>query len=479
MQLNEFEKHIASNIDDYQSKIDTDSLWDTLETDLHQEKKKKRRFIFLVFGLLLVSGLAYMGMSSYLSTSNSDSKLSSSIIEQSTSVNNHNADELNFNREEAIHLETDSPTSTTESAISLVTTNNQTKTTTSNIKSKATNKDVRSSQIGQVSRNQQALISNFANDKVVSGSLPNVQNIFNNRQQRSQSELKPNLSLIDTQRKDVERLDYLDIIPLDIIEFEKMKYKLKMRPSIKPIKMPNKLWRMSIIPQFGIYYTDRTIVTNNSMGEDLIDYRSDSEQILETMSLGIGVEWQHKSNLFVSGKVNINQLTEKFTGQTSEIKIESINYIEERNFLGNGMVEEVPGTFDQRQETITTSTVYNTLRWVELTLGGGYHIDMGRWQVGAGAGLMWGTMLNAEGRIFNANRNIIDIENQSSSIYRNNLGLGGYGLIDLRYALDKRLSITTQLGYKFYANSFTHPSYPLDITYRWWGGTVGVSYHMF
>jgi len=38
MQLNEFEKHIASNIDGYQSQIDTDSLWDDLENDLDKQQ---------------------------------------------------------------------------------------------------------------------------------------------------------------------------------------------------------------------------------------------------------------------------------------------------------------------------------------------------------------------------------------------------------------------------------------------------------
>ena len=84
MQLNEFEKHIASNIDGYQSQIDTDSLWDDLENDLDKEKKKKRKVIVLFIGLLAISGLICLGVSSPQFTSNLDSESSSNQAKLTT-----------------------------------------------------------------------------------------------------------------------------------------------------------------------------------------------------------------------------------------------------------------------------------------------------------------------------------------------------------------------------------------------------------
>ncbi len=52
MRLNKFEKYIANKVDEYPSKLDTESLWADLESDL--EKKKRRRFVIVFFTLLLI-----------------------------------------------------------------------------------------------------------------------------------------------------------------------------------------------------------------------------------------------------------------------------------------------------------------------------------------------------------------------------------------------------------------------------------------
>jgi len=275
--------------------------------------------------------------------------------------------------------------------------------------------------------------------------------------------------------KSIETIDLLNVHPLSIIEWDGSRPKLKRRPSYSP----SKVWQMSIMPQVGIYYTDRSISLQSVSGQDLQEYRESTERTLETLSLGIDIEFQHQSNLYLSGGLHLNQLTEQFATQSSEFTTESIEIVQEINFLANGVVEEVAGMFDQGQETITMTTSYNTLRWAELSTGGGYRFDLDRWQFGAGAGLMWGALLNAEGRILDGNQNIIQIEDQSTNIYRSNIGLGGYGHLDIRYAIHPRISLSTQLGYKFYGSSFTEPDYPLDISYQWWGGRIGVSYQLF
>lgn len=485
MQLNEFEKHIASNINDYQSKIDTGSLWDTLEADLDQ-KKKKRRGIILLITLVSLFTIGYLGWSSYFGESYEDSNSTSISVEEAIPSKSEQSlvdPLLNENEKSNIIVNENSEaiknTSTKEVAVKATTSSRKTKTTTSKTSSvsikSAITADVQLSPISEVVKSQQVTSSKFTNQLSVPSSHLDRQSAFNNIEQDSQQKLTSNINSVDTQGKNLKSLYQLDFIQVDLLEWEKTKVILEKRPSSLPVKQ----WRMSVSPQFGIYYTDRTIITNNFNGENLIDYRNNSEQALETMSVGLGAELQHKSNFYISGGAHLKQLTERFNGQTNQVNIESIQYIQEKNFLANGVVEEISGTFDQRQETIRTVNNFNTLRWVELTIGGGYRFTKNRWQLGAGTGLMWGTMFNVKGKIFDVNRNIVNIENQLSNIYKSDLGLGGFVHLDLRYILNNRVSLSTQLGSKFYANSFTESSYPLDINYQWWGGTVGLSYHIF
>ena len=74
---------------------------------------------------------------------------------------------------------------------------------------------------------------------------------------------------------------------------------------------------------------------------------------------------------------------------------------------------------------------------------------------------------------------IITLEDQTQSIYHKNLGSGGYAHLNLSYAIQPRLRLSTQLGYKYYASSVTEANYPLDITYQWLGGSVGIQYRLY
>ncbi len=167
-------------------------------------------------------------------------------------------------------------------------------------------------------------------------------------------------------------------------------------PKIDPVKN----WSLYISPTIGVFYTDRKISQKNENGAILNDLRNSAENTLETLNLGIGVELKNKHNFFLTSGINFNQITERFNYQSSEFTTEDIEIITEINFLSNGEQEEIFGIYEQPQEIISTTEVYNTLRWTEFNVGGGYYFSKKRWDLGASGGLLWGTMLNAEGKIF-------------------------------------------------------------------------------
>jgi hypothetical protein len=248
----------------------------------------------------------------------------------------------------------------------------------------------------------------------------------------------------------------------------------KNLPKIDPVKN----WSLYVSPTVGVYYTDRNISPKNENATILKDLRNSSEKTLETVSIGLAFELKNRNNFFLTGGINFNQLTERFNYQSREFTTQDIEIITAINYLSNGQVEEVTGIYDQPQEIITTVEVYNTLRWTEFNVGGGYYFTKKRLDMGVSGGLLWAAMLNAEGKILDAENSIVEIESQNPGIYKNDLGLGAFANVEVRYTLRPRLRLSTQFGYKHMSGSFTEKSYPLEINYQWWGATVGLHYQI-
>ena len=84
-----------------------------------------------------------------------------------------------------------------------------------------------------------------------------------------------------------------------------------------------------------------------------------------------------------------------------------------------------------------------------------------------------------EGKILDAENNIIEIENQNPTVYKNSLGLGAYANVDFSYAIQPRWAVSAQIGYKNMPASFTPEDYPVEIKYQWIGTTVGLRYKIY
>ncbi|MEO1259564.1 MAG: hypothetical protein AAFZ15_12235 [Bacteroidota bacterium] len=457
MRLNRFEKYISNKVDEYPSALDTESLWMTLESDL--EKKKKRRLAIIL--LLFLSALAI----GYLIRNNFQTAQVEPAVPNTMAMENTEATNKDFqissqntnqteNENELTVLNPDSK----KSAFSKKTmTENKKKTVPSIIKEKNKTVDQKETLI------KHSTYSNSNTNSAKTITKPVAENDVN--------ELKNQITKIE----DIDKINLLDLTEINSVKKENELIINKNSLKIKPVKN----WSLYISPSVGAHFTVRNISPKNENGETLKLLRNGAEKTLETLSMGIELELRNKNNFFLSGGINFNQMTERFNDQRSDFTIENIEIIKEINYLSNGERQEIIGMFEQSQEIISTTKIYNTLRWTEFNFGGGYYFTEKRWSLGASAGLLWGTMLNAEGKTLDAENNIVEIKNQSPAIYKNNLGLGAYANIEVSYALHPRWGISTQFGYKNMPASFTTENYPVEIKYQWIGASVGLRYKIF
>lgn len=443
MRLNNFEKHLAEKINEYPSTLDTNALWATLESDL--DKKKKRRFIFLTSFLLLVIG----GITLYQFQTKQNQLLST------------------ISATEAINAPIHETTSAVENTSKGENTSSINDSETGGISQQyKTRKTV------QTTKKDNNSIADYTAHSIANTAAINSQPISIITSSKTTLE---NSNTQVLRQKNIEKTTLLDLLKIDFLKKENNLGVLKTLPEINPIKN----WSLYISSTFGIFYTDRKIAQKNEDASILKDLRNSSEKSLESLNLGVGIELKNKNNFFLTSGLNFNQITEQFDNQSSEFTTENIQIVTEINYLRSGVREEIMGTYEQPQEIISTIKVYNTLRWMEFNVGGGYYFTKKRLNLGVGGGLLWGAMLNAEGKILKAENNIIEIENQNPSIYKNNLGLGAFANLEARYSLKPRLRLSAQFGYKYMPSSFTKEDYPLDIKYQWWGTTVGLQYRIF
>jgi hypothetical protein len=446
MRLNKFEKYFADKLDDYPSALDTNTLWVNLESDL--EEKKRRRIIIILLTIFVLTAISALALYQYKYSQNQDVLSNEETIESviaSFDESGSLAEKIDKNENKA---------STESSSINTIK------------KQKGTQKKDLT-----IENNTQAN-STFIN--------PSFESTISNTSSKNQTDLiinhpvsyqenKSNPVVSNIQLDEIRRLSFSN---LDILNSKIQHHPLDVMPRFRS----RKAWDLSVTSNLGVFYTSRKFSQKSNEGVILKSLREGSENTMETTSLGLGIELMNKNNFFLTGGVHLNQMTERFDDQRSEFTSETIEIITEINYLSNGQREEVFGTFDQSQEIISTTRSYNTFRWMEFNIGAGYLFTTNRWRLGVNGGLLWGALAKSEGKILDAERNILNIESQDPSIYKENLGLGTYANLEARYTLKSRLKLSAQLGYKYMASSFTNDSYPLNINYQWWGATIGLRY---
>lgn len=479
MRLNEFEKHIANNIDNYPSELDTESLWATLESDL-DEKRRRRIIIIILLGILCLLPITCFVYYQWQMPENVTTAKKAAIIE-----NGKNAAEEDIsclpNVNQTVEAQVDLNTTTQSKLVTKSSNQQLTKQETpiTNKRNRYSEKGAKYSSVKNTSPDQLIDLPKAVSEVKAEANLemePAINepatsevkaesDLENLEQQLAINEIATKTETID-EIKDIDPLILPKLAPFDITN-----------DLVTEVEIPegnNGAWSLYLKPTIGIYHTNRQLTAKNQDGITLKDLRDGSEKTLETLSFGMGMELKHKSNFFLSAGINLNQLTEQFDDQRSEFATSEIEIVTEINYLATGEREEVLGTFEQSHEIISNRRIYNTLRWTEWQVGGGYSFTKNRWTIGARVGLLWGTGLKGEGKILDAGNNIFEIKNDESVIYKNNLGLGAYANLEMNYALHPRLSLSAQLGYKRMSSSFAVADYPLDINYQWLGAAVGL-----
>ena len=437
MRTNKIEKHIAHKMDEYGSPLNTDELWAFIEPDL--EKDKKRRWVlWFIFGMSVLS----IGLFSH----------------------------FYFYFYENVEPETTAPADKPQSVFEPIANSNRGTNNSLSIKNKTKNRLIKENRNDTIINNTQSSSKKNELSFEKTNNQPNELTNPNNN-------IEINDERIFAQNKTTINYEKLALLKLGELAFQaggKLNTKNILHHKITPVKN----WKIFVALETGIYVTQRNLKTKPANGLNYLIARNRSEKVLETITAGINISLKNKNNYFLKGGFHINQLTEKFEHQATTISYNDIDFISQINYYSNGEIKNTLSNFEQRQETTDIKKTYNTLQWAEINLIGGYYFQKKQLNIGLYGGVVFSGPIKAEGQTLNAELNIIKIEEHAAEIYNRSFGMGGMLGIDVKYPLNKKIQLISNLNYKAYPSSVTTDEFPLEVKYNWIGGSVGLSYRL-
>ena len=462
------------NMHEYQSEIDAAGIWAAIEPEvdaLNKKRKKRRGFIFWFWSVgifCLMAGSAYWIINEVVN------KTENHVVAVKNSHFKVENDECEEREGQELNFKNQIPNSNTEKI---------------NAKKQSKNSNF-----------QQASLSNTKNGNELNKEVTTTASIvaktkpvgIKNPKKQQEKAIKKTIGLIKEEPNaifPIKRLgDTYESIPqIPMIPFADLilKNELILNPkqqqftSIKRATegdKGNRNFVFSIKLQSGLSFVSRQLRAKSEATQTLLQLRENTESILEAHHYGIQLVTTHQSGFSLNFGINQTTIAERFDylkiiSDTSTITGVKIIYTEL-----SGELTDIYDTIPLISTTTITKKIYNSYKLLDLPILLGYSRKWKNWQIGASAGVFVNLSLQTEGKIMNGLDEIIQIETQTTPIYKSKLGLAYYLGFSLEREISPNIQVSISSFVKKYTTDFTNKSYGLSQQYTLFGGTVGLSY---
>ena len=438
-----FEKYYKKKVSNHSSDLDTEALWDILEPQL-EKPKKNRRFIFWVWGFGMLMFGSFVGYQ-FLKTETLH-------IEAVAVVEGNKVASLDDSKEIQIPTEPKEPFQKNRSTTNTEITKNET--LYSSIENHAIENEP-SKLTKEITILSAQSFSNPSTLVVEPNKKGNIENVA--LESNVPISLLLPLGLKSSGFLNVELQEHFDL------------------PKIEVLK-PKKKGHWFLSANFGYAKPYRSMFSNTDDAEPFLQKRKDSETGLEVLSSGIEIEYRNQKNWMLVFGISGNQLTERFDFENEFSVTGNITDTTEIIYRENGDILASQGSVVETTDIYQLRKVYNTFRWLETKMGGGYVRQLRRFEIGISGGVLVGFGIKTNGTILDENTGYLDLSQNDLLAYKTNYVWGLFSDLRLQYRLSPKWVISTDLEFKNYQNSFTHRKYPLVIKYRTEGLKIGVQY---
>lgn len=187
-------------------------------------------------------------------------------------------------------------------------------------------------------------------------------------------------------------------------------------------------------------------IENISATSQYLQRKDSSESMRLGYSAGIRLIKPITDNFLVKAGVQYTQINEKFTYRT-ENEVRTTTVISVRTIIrGPGDTLRITDTSTVQQTGFKNNTIRNRYRSFDIPVTLGYQFGNDNLQFGVNAGVVFNIASWYQGVILDSSMSAVPITKGSTSIYKNNIGLGLYG----GFSVLKKLGEDTQLFFEPY-----------------------------
>ncbi len=210
-----------------------------------------------------------------------------------------------------------------------------------------------------------------------------------------------------------------------------------------PFKSGNTDWFVEVYAAPELAFKS---IENISATPQYLQRKDSSESMRLGYSAGVRLIKPITDNFLVKAGVQYTQINEKFTYRT-ENEVRTTTVISVRTIIrGPGDTLRITDTSTVQQTGFKNNTIRNRYRSFDIPVTLGYQFGNDNLQFGVNAGVVFNISSWYQGVILDSSMSAVPITKGSTSIYKNNIGLGLYG----GFSVLKKLGEDTQLFFEPY-----------------------------
>lgn len=232
----------------------------------------------------------------------------------------------------------------------------------------------------------------------------------------------------------------------------------------------------------GAQYPLKTLTAKTAEFDGLAQRRTDTETVLEGVSVGGYLGLKHWSGISLESGLEYNRLAERF--DLKSIRTDTIGRIGI-----TGVIVNAPGdtTFIQDsvfvvEETRSVKQTFNSYRFLQLPIALGYEWSKSdRWSFYVKAGAALNLRFRQKAEMINANgvpEKFVSESPRPGYPFRSGIGLSPFVNLGTRYRLANGLGVFAEVRYMRHSRDITTTNYPVRQRYDLPGVNLGIQIHL-
>jgi hypothetical protein len=282
----------------------------------------------------------------------------------------------------------------------------------------------------------------------------NVATAFSNNKKENKISDKP---LIKSNLIEVKQIDVL--YPKSVIS--NMEEKIAFSDCYEFTKKKRKSKSFYIDGYFGFDVVNKNLANKGREATKLLDYRQESEKVVNAFSGGIRIG-AVRGNIGLSSGLQVNHIVERF---------ENIDEYSERTNININKITDANGNVIRLDTVVTTvrgkasSAIYNRYTTFNIPLQLSYHTGVNNWKLAIYAGPVFNLQLKKSGTIFNENKIPTAFDNNSTA-FKSSIGVSFMASANLSRRLTEHFYCFVEPTFLYQPNAITTTSYALSQTYK-------------